>query len=363
MGIERAFRGFDYSSRGIALVAMWGLFILFPLAAERWYLSNAAGIPLREVPALVAQKQEYALRVDWAAPSLLAKELRERYFPQMAQLEKAELFHRGKPILMRYRIYDASLGLLGRVQEDQYNRRFVEVLDVQGRRRIEEWSERKAPEGGAEAQKQEENFYEGLVAYYTYDGSVLVQGDVQDLRGKTLWKDRYRYDRTGALRAVYREYADTGERENISFVSLLGLGNDPIPSSEKGSLGIGMAEREQGVKKSEVNLDSRGRVLEERQLDEKGALVVTVYNRWDSDRLVEQRRVYPDGRESRTSYQYDTEGRLTEERNYQQGVLERRVFYQGEQEVEELYQNGKTILRIVREGGVKVREEWPGRRR
>ncbi|MCX7949900.1 MAG: hypothetical protein N2509_07285, partial [Treponemataceae bacterium] len=60
---------------------------------------------------------------------------------------------------------------------------------------------------------------------------------------------------------------------------------------------------------------------------------------------------------------YDTEGRLTEERNYQQGVLDRRVLYQGEQEVEELYQNGKTILRIVREGGVKVREEWPGRGR
>ncbi|MEJ5188819.1 MAG: hypothetical protein WHT84_06375 [Breznakiellaceae bacterium] len=363
MGIEGAFRRIGCFSRSIVLLAMWVLLVLFPLAAERWYLSDGAGIPLREVPPLVAQRQEYALRVDWADPSLLAKELRERYFPQLVQVEKAELFHRGKPILVRYRIYDASRGLLGRVQEDRYNRRFVEVLDAQGRRRIEEWSEKKSPEGGAEAQKQEEPSYEGVVAYYTYDGPVLVQGDVQDLRGKALWKDRYRYDRNGSLRTIYREYADTGEREDISFVSLLGSGKVPPPSSEKGSLGIGMAERELGVKKSEVTLDSRGRVLEERQLDEKGALVVTVYNQWDANRLVEQRRVYPDGRESRTAYDYDTEGRLTEERNYQQGVLERRVLYQGEQEVEELYQNGKTILRIVREGGVKVREEWPERGR
>ncbi|MCX7950277.1 MAG: hypothetical protein N2509_09230, partial [Treponemataceae bacterium] len=232
MGIEGAFRRIGCFSRSIALLVMWGLLILFPLAAEQWYLSDGAGIPLREVPPLVAQRQEYALRVDWTSPTVIAKDLRERYFPHMAKVERAELFHQGQVILVRYRIYDALLVLLGRIQEDHYNRRVVEVLDTQGRRRIEEWSEKKVPKEKVGDQKQDEIPYEGMVVYYTYDGPLLTEGDVQDLKGKALWKDRYRYDRSGVLRSVYREYAEPGEKERFSFSAM--VKNIPSDSVVKG---------------------------------------------------------------------------------------------------------------------------------
>ena len=58
-----------------------------------------------------------------------------------------------------------------------------------------------------------------------------------------------------------------------------------------------------------------------------------------------------------TEYEYDETGNMTVQRDIVNGILERMVIYDGQNETEELYMNGKLILRAYWENGRKIREE------
>jgi hypothetical protein len=104
--------------------------------------------------------------------------------------------------------------------------------------------------------------------------------------------------------------------------------------------------------------DSRGRVLTEQRLDENEDILAEIRNTWSGDRLSAVLYTSGEGEEERLSeYEYDPDGKRTVERNYNKGVLERVVRSEKERDVEELYMNGKLILRAVWEDGRKVSEE------
>jgi hypothetical protein len=58
-----------------------------------------------------------------------------------------------------------------------------------------------------------------------------------------------------------------------------------------------------------------------------------------------------------TEYEYDSAGDRMLERNFNRGILERTVRSTGNRDIEELYMNGRIVLRAVWEDGRKISEE------
>jgi hypothetical protein len=103
------------------------------------------------------------------------------------------------------------------------------------------------------------------------------------------------------------------------------------------------------------NIDERGRIIDETYYDKEDVLLGTLNNAWSGDRLDS---VSWKGDEERlTEYEYDADGDRTAERNYRGGVLERTVKREGKNDREELYMDGKVILRAIWEDGRKISEE------
>jgi YD repeat-containing protein len=102
--------------------------------------------------------------------------------------------------------------------------------------------------------------------------------------------------------------------------------------------------------------DSRGRVLTETRFDENGELIGELRNTWTGDRL--DSVLWKSGDDERlTEYEYDSSGNRILERNLNRGILERIVRTTGNRDIEELYMNGRVVLRAVWEDGRKISEE------
>jgi YD repeat-containing protein len=102
--------------------------------------------------------------------------------------------------------------------------------------------------------------------------------------------------------------------------------------------------------------DNRGRILSETRLDGEDQVISRITNTWSGDRL---RSVHleSENADRLTEYEYDGEGNRIMERNLNRGVLERTVRREGEEDVEELYMDGRVILRAVWEQGRNLSEE------
>jgi hypothetical protein len=59
----------------------------------------------------------------------------------------------------------------------------------------------------------------------------------------------------------------------------------------------------------------------------------------------------------KVEFDYTRNGEPGGERDYRNGVLERKITRDGSREIEELYRNGRPILRAVWEDGRKITEE------
>jgi hypothetical protein len=104
------------------------------------------------------------------------------------------------------------------------------------------------------------------------------------------------------------------------------------------------------------SLDNRGRVLSEISKNEEGKTVGDLRNVWSGDRL--QNVTWKSGDDDRRiEFEYDRAGNPLVERNFRKGVLERSVTTDGDNEIEEIYMNGRLILRAYWEQGLKISEE------
>ena len=172
--------------------------------------------------------------------------------------------------------------------------------------------------------------------------------------------DYYRYTRSGSLRAIDRTiHEGAGTRTRVGFPRLgPGAGTNDVAVAEGGAY---TASFFMGVRVSEgatinYTLDNRGRILGEVWRDEDGKLLGQLTNTWSADRL--QSVLWDSGGiKRRIEYEYDRSGNPLVERNYRDGVLERSVTTEGNTEVEEIYMNGRLILRAYYENGLKIKEE------
>jgi antitoxin component YwqK of YwqJK toxin-antitoxin module len=180
---------------------------------------------------------------------------------------------------------------------------------------------------------------------------------------RLVYTDYYRYSRWGSLRAIERVYhepaaeADSPVRIRFPHRSLDSIREEGFvsPSLAYGSESFSDVFMDP-VSRVVYNTDQRGRILSETRFDDKGEVVGELSNIWEENRLAQV--VWKAGdEERRVEYRYNADGDRIEERNYRNGNLERLVMREGDIEVEELYMDGRPILRARWEKGRKISEE------
>ena len=179
--------------------------------------------------------------------------------------------------------------------------------------------------------------------------------------------DHFRYSRFGSLRAIDRVIHKGGEeRLRVAFPR---IGPDILPDDGITVAGIGytpgfLIPAFSGEIQISYTLDARARVLNEVWRDGEGNILGEMRYTWTDDRLVSILWRSPE-EERLVKYEHNAAGDRIEERNYRQGVLERRVTTQGNRDTEEIFMDGRLILRVFWEDGLVVSEEriTPGRGR
>jgi hypothetical protein len=105
------------------------------------------------------------------------------------------------------------------------------------------------------------------------------------------------------------------------------------------------------------NIDIRGRVLGEVWRSDEGIILGELVNTWSADRLMSVLWTSPDDIR-RIEFEYNAAGDRIVERVFRNGALERSVTVaQDGREIEEIFMNGRLVLRAIWENGVKVSEE------
>lgn len=346
-------------------------FLVFPLLLEaqvRWYRSNSAGMALEEVFSRLALRGGYALSVEARLPGEVPRPLLPYYEPSF-RVEVRTLFEERKERRRQWIFLDENSAVrlaavfdLGASTPERPA--FIEVYGadkrITGEYRFDE----------------DDSVY---ATVYTYSQGFLVMAETRragtesgdsppDIGPETgqeswqeLWIDQYRYTRSGSLRAVervYRQRPPEDAQAQIRFPHvLLGAGAENLinsfPAFSSGFFSDILADSADRVL---FTTDERGRVLRETRRDESGKVIGEMVNTWSGERLSSVQWTSEDD-DRLTEYEYDEAGDRILERNYSKGVLERVVRKEGEGEVEELYMNGRMVLRALWEGGRKVSEE------
>jgi hypothetical protein len=218
---------------------------------------------------------------------------------------------------------------------------------------------------------------------YSYTGGEVSQGIPNTLllrsetsfEGKVLWSDLYKYTRKFQLRGVEREYKTKDLAElpaMVRFPAAESASSSPVslrlPVPEENFIRSDspydyslMSEALQDVFKIKgvkvvYTTDAQGRVLREQRLNEDGKVLAELENQWSGDRISEV--IWKAEENSgRIEFEYSSSGDRIVERDYRNGILERTVRRSGARDTEELYMNGKPILRAVWEEGRKISEE------
>ncbi|MDR3114485.1 MAG: hypothetical protein LBU25_03085 [Treponema sp.] len=368
-----------------------------------WYRSNAAGMILEGISSrLAALRNQYCLSVEFMAALDLPEPLQAYYRPSY-RIELHTLYEDGEESRRQWIFRNeqgktmlvSSLVSIPIPEPDEEGEPapaseepppesspekkgftgFIEIYDVlNGTNLLRE--ERHIAEDGTET----------ITAYF-YSQQLLIRAETRlktavpveggedassgamEEKIEPVLSDYYRYSRSHALRAVERVYhqevsTDTGltrlhfphlglqaavEEQKAAFVS---------PSTAYGSEFMQdlFLEAPHAGDRVIYTTDERGRIVTEITQDEAGTIVRDIHNTWNGDRLAsvdwkageEERRI---------EYTYDEAGDRILERNYLKGVLERLVRKDKGQEIEELYMNGRLILRAVWEDGRKISEE------
>jgi hypothetical protein len=308
-----------------------------------WYISNAAGMALEGTAEVVALRSEYALSVETLSSSFLPEKLRP-YYTQAWNVEKRSLYHHAVENRVQWRFVDSDTQTRLSAVLDGAGAGTIDIYDSSGRQS----EERRIDAAGNET-----------VLQYFYQGDVLLRSVAQGL-----YTDTYRYTRSGSIRAVIRSF-DEGTSQRIDFPRLSpppfpGLGDDFVQvravwtSSFLSDVLDSVVS--DGSGQIVYTIGSGGKPEKETHYDAEGNEVGVLAYTWDGNRIASVRWIAGDD-ERLTEYEYDADGNQTSEKDYSKGVLERTLRKEGNQEIEELYINGKVALRAVWEEGRKISEE------
>ncbi|MCL2479457.1 MAG: hypothetical protein FWF22_08140 [Treponema sp.] len=377
-------------------------------AEPEWYLSNASGMALEYVPSrLAALRNEYCISVS----KIQARDLPPfliQYYDDSFSTELRVLYENGEPSRQQWIFRDQKnitrLNASGPVTED--NPASMDFMEIYNENHY---------------LTEESQFLAGSnqTISYTYSGGLLIKTETtiretqpvaasadnnsidvtsddtspndvssnndssnnassnetspndvmsNDIPSNdvptsvTVFTDLYRYTRSASLRTIERTYISgvSGDLfRRIPFPALApGVTGQPEfqnPGLAYGSLfpdGMDIPANTSVI----YSTDSKGRVLSERRLDENGDTQAELVNTWTGDRLDSISWKSAD-QDKTTEYEYDENGNRIVERNYNNGVLERVVKTDGNRDTEELYMDGKLMLRATYEDGRKISEE------
>jgi hypothetical protein len=376
---------------------------LFALCAEeRWFISNAAGMALEPAFSGLALRHKYALKADQVFAPELPERLREFYSPTYS-LELRILYLNGEESRRQYLMMDADgrirvVAVLsdasaaadeGPVLDAAASE--VEVAEVEvSEAEVSEASPSDGEDAAGEA-PTETGFIEiyneanhiaaehrlerdgtDWVTSFFYNNQTLVRAETQVKRPavgeeasvlEDYCTDYYRYSRSASLRAVERVYhrqaAEGDERVRLPFPHMV---LEAARTSDFVSPAVLLSSEflqdilMEGGYRIVYTTDERGRVLAETRRDDEGEILGELRNTWAGDRL--KRVQWVSGEDDRvTEYEYNDEGDRILERNINKGVLERVVRRSGDREIEELYMDGRVVLRATWENGRKISEE------
>lgn len=346
-----------------------------PGAAASWYESDGAGIAYRSIAETYASRVEWALRIEESRDKIDGVE--------SARVETRTLYQKGEE---RRRTVSAL--------DDRGGTVYSRTVDSDGRERIERYDPRH--------RMVEERILgsdgSGSLIKYEWNGDRLLRASSYGLSPEGIaeepeWTDSYVYLRDGALRSVTRtpdstrfvqdtrlavprsletKSADGGAALTrfdpsgrvVETVRVDGDGNaepvvETVAYGEDGkNAGPSISHRGEGSATIETERDVSGHVVRETKVASDGSVVYENLSAWEGDR-VKSVSTRTGQTRTRTDYSYDGKGNRILEKNYRNGILERVVRRDGESEVEELYKNGKIVLRAYYEGGKRVREETP----
>jgi hypothetical protein len=363
-----------------------------PLA--RWYLSNRSGMALKEIfSGLVALKNEYALLVDYANPEELPAYL-VPYYGENQFIEVRVLFENGNAFKRQWNFLDGNgvCRLAASFAEPpKSNPADISVEDMQEKESTnKDFSPEDTPtEDIQENESTDKNFPPGFIEIYNEKNLIITEYVFSEEAGYSridynyingvltsceawrittgeageqarLYKDFYRYNRSGFLRGIERLYYEnhvvSGDPAVISFpgsirnVSAAGFIQEEaiVNSGFFGDTSIVTGSRL-------VNSYEGTRVIAQYLYDEDGAIIWSILNTWSGDRIVASLKTEGDV-ELLTQFEYDGEGNRILERDIRNGVLQRLVITEGNREIEELYINSALVLIAVWENGRKVSE-------
>jgi hypothetical protein len=180
--------------------------------------------------------------------------------------------------------------------------------------------------------------------------------------GAPLWTDNYRYTRNRTLRAIERLNHNEAAVSDIMRVSFEKFVKDSPADKNFVSPGTSVSSaflEDVAIKsapKVTYTTDARRRILNEVRLNDEGAVVGEITNEWKGDKISKIIWKSP-GDERTIEFLYSNSGDRISERDYRNGVLERTVTIDKEQEIEELYLDGKVALKAIWQNGKKISEE------
>jgi hypothetical protein len=375
-----------------------------------WYISNAAGMALNPAPSrLVALRSEHCLAMSVIPPSTLPAYL-SPYYDFTLQVDFRMLYANGKPSRQQWIFRDEKgatrLTATAVIKGTEATLAFIERYDRDGRL-FEEHQFLYEDEGDSET-----------TVTYAYEGQTLVRVEtrvrtrlkMQDETGQTdqsdqsngqksdtpnkenaevaattnaaaefvetaSWTDHYQYTRSASIRSVRRVFHNGTAVKTMPRISFPPLRPHPErdntfvrPTALFKSEFLDEALAVEAVSNIVYDVDARGRVLIETHYNEAGNIASTVKNTWAGDRLSHVAWTsfgnYDEGGENgevleerRIEYEYDQSGNRIFERNFNNNELERTIRKSGNQEIEELYMDGKVVLRATWEGDKKIKEE------
>lgn len=325
------------------------------LCAERYFESNALGLPIREIREFRIDEFEYVVKLE------------ERENGIMKTLLKDE---------QEYKRWEQTYAGGVLVSEDIY---------VDGT-----LSESRAYDNGKLL--EEVTYEDGVVSerrIYDYSSGFLNEVRAMDGKGNLLYTDIYERSAAGRLRRINRVASE--ERDQSSFVYSSG----ELVQEWHGSEGEGVLFRyHDGEKLAEETWEGLKLLLAEevRMLDGKKEVVVsdaeqgtkTTQYYDEEDRLkiertetetdliehvrfeyeeekIKKRTSITRSEKKDWSYEYDDEGNVVRETLIRNTWIEKVIVHTGEDEYyEEIYRDGEPALRVYFEDGAKVDEVFIG---
>ena len=365
-----------------------------------WYRSNASGLALELIPSrLAALRNEYCLSVERIRPVEIPQLLPGRLLPFYDYTFSAELriiYEKGKEYRCQWIFRDdrghprltasgSDNFFGGENSTGEKSSGFIEIRDAEAlisrelryEDDLSEWEFRYYYKGNI-LLTAETLFKEPPVSAPAKENSSPPAVNGQDENGKEasqetvagestvepvfvhIYTDYYRYSRSGSLRAIDRVILEGGgTKSRINFPQLgprLSAGDkfftQGVAYTSKFLQDITIPE----AAKVNYTFDSRGRILTEVWKDADDKYLGEFRNTWSADRL--ESVLWKSNDEERlVEYEYDSSGNRIAERNFRQGVLERSVTSRDGKDVEEIYMDGKLILRAYWVNGLKISEE------